>query len=119
MWASTLWPLASSTRNIAFGRASTTLPSISMTPSFFAISSANSLGPADPLGHGPVRTAPGEGNGCDTPDEPTDVGHAQPWAHTQGVILRHTAAPAVPEGRATALGPRALTKREFHPLCRG
>src|SRR5690606_27626260 len=43
MCARTLWPFDSSTRNIAFGRASTTLPSISMTPSFFAISSANSL----------------------------------------------------------------------------
>src|SRR5215217_2377919 len=40
MWASTLWPLLSSTRNIALGRASTIVPSISMTPSFFAMSSA-------------------------------------------------------------------------------
>src|SRR5690606_20012495 len=42
MCASTLCPLLSSTRNIAFGSASITLPSISMTPSFFAMSSANS-----------------------------------------------------------------------------
>src|SRR5680860_732235 len=40
MWARTLWPLLSSTRNIAFGRASTTVPSISITPSFFGMSSA-------------------------------------------------------------------------------
>src|SRR5687768_16817489 len=40
MWARTLCPLLSSTRNIAFGRASTTVPSISITPSFFGMSSA-------------------------------------------------------------------------------
>src|SRR3712207_7997068 len=40
MWASTLCPLVSSTRKNAFGRASTTVPSISMTPSFLAMSSA-------------------------------------------------------------------------------
>src|SRR5829696_10579252 len=40
MWARTLWPLDSSTLNMAFGRASTTVPSISMTPSFFGIASA-------------------------------------------------------------------------------
>src|SRR3954452_15938322 len=39
MWARTLCPLLSSTRNIAFGRASTTVPSISITPSFFGMSS--------------------------------------------------------------------------------
>src|SRR5699024_254484 len=52
MCASTLWPLLSSTRNIAFGSASTTWPSISMTPSFLAMSSANCsavLTPAQPL----------------------------------------------------------------------
>src|SRR5262245_24249942 len=41
MCAKTLWPLASSTRNMAFGSGSTTRPSISMAPSFFGISSAN------------------------------------------------------------------------------
>src|SRR5680860_730533 len=41
MCARTLWPFESSTRNMAFGRASTTLPSISMTPSFLAMSSAH------------------------------------------------------------------------------
>src|SRR3954465_13212721 len=40
MWAGTLCPLLSSTRNIAFGSASTTVPSISITPSFFGMSSA-------------------------------------------------------------------------------
>src|SRR5437763_3160956 len=40
MWASTLWPLLSSTRNMALGRASTTVPSISITPSFLGMSSA-------------------------------------------------------------------------------
>src|SRR4029079_19015365 len=40
MWARTLCPLLSSTRNIALGRASTTVPSISITPSFFGMSSA-------------------------------------------------------------------------------
>src|SRR5579859_6714422 len=40
MWASTLCPLLSSTRNIALGRGSTTRPSTSMAPSFFAMSSA-------------------------------------------------------------------------------
>src|SRR3954447_3113958 len=40
MWASTLCPLLSSTRNIALGRGSTTRPSTSMAPSFLAISSA-------------------------------------------------------------------------------
>src|SRR5690242_8074533 len=40
MCARTLWPLLSSTRNIALGRASTTVPSISITPSFFGMSSA-------------------------------------------------------------------------------
>src|SRR3954451_16726286 len=39
MWARTLCPLLSSTRNIALGRASTTVPSISITPSFFGMSS--------------------------------------------------------------------------------
>src|SRR6476620_4279037 len=39
MWARTLCPLLSSTRNMAFGRASTTVPSISITPSFFGMSS--------------------------------------------------------------------------------
>jgi hypothetical protein len=39
--------LVSSTRNIAFGRASTIVPSISMTPSFLAISSVYLL-VADP-----------------------------------------------------------------------
>src|SRR4051812_7830618 len=39
MCARTLWPLVNSTRNIALGRASTTEPSISMTPSFLAIPS--------------------------------------------------------------------------------
>src|SRR5689334_19049708 len=39
MWASTLCPLLSSTRNIALGSASTTAPSISITPSFLAIAS--------------------------------------------------------------------------------
>src|SRR6188472_1382456 len=53
MWARTLWPLLSSTRNIAFGRASETVPSISITPSFFGMSSAissvvGSLLPVDP-----------------------------------------------------------------------
>src|SRR6266508_4025424 len=33
--ARTLWPLESSTRNIAFGRGSTTVPSTSIAPSFF------------------------------------------------------------------------------------
>src|SRR6478752_2181376 len=63
MWASTLWPLVSSTRNIAFGRASTTLPSISMTPSFFAISSANcrSCGSAHINRSHPVRGGVGRG----------------------------------------------------------
>ena len=37
MCASTTCPLLSSTRNIAFGRASTTEPSTSMTPSFLAM----------------------------------------------------------------------------------
>src|SRR6195952_5942427 len=40
MWANTLCPLVSSTRNIALGSGSTTRPSTSMAPSFFAISSA-------------------------------------------------------------------------------
>src|SRR4029450_6433945 len=35
MCARTRWPLASSTRNMAFGRGSTTVPSTSMAPSFF------------------------------------------------------------------------------------
>src|SRR5919107_24264 len=34
MWASTLCPFSSSTRNMAFGRGSTTVPSTSMTSSF-------------------------------------------------------------------------------------
>src|SRR5690554_2516527 len=41
MWARTLWPFVNSTRNIALGRASTTAPSISMTPSFLAITSSS------------------------------------------------------------------------------
>src|ERR671911_2743727 len=44
MWARTLCPLLSSTRNIAFGRASTIVPSISMTPSFLAIPSQSAVG---------------------------------------------------------------------------
>src|SRR4051794_32120298 len=39
MCASTLCPLDSSTRNIAFGRASTMVPSSSITPSFLGMSS--------------------------------------------------------------------------------
>src|SRR4029453_9936146 len=35
MCARTRWPLANSTRNMAFGRGSTTVPSTSMAPSFF------------------------------------------------------------------------------------
>src|SRR5688572_3285226 len=33
MWASTLWPFSSSTRNIAFGRGSTTVPSSTIASS--------------------------------------------------------------------------------------
>src|SRR5215470_5210563 len=33
-WASTLWPFSSSTRNIAFGSGSTTVPSTSIASSF-------------------------------------------------------------------------------------
>src|SRR6185437_13346389 len=40
MWARTLCPLLSSTRNMALGSGSTTLPSTSMAPSFLAMSSA-------------------------------------------------------------------------------
>src|SRR3954465_5663792 len=40
MWARTRWPFSSSTRNIAFGRGSTTRPSTSIAPSFLAMSSA-------------------------------------------------------------------------------
>src|ERR1700760_468823 len=40
MWASTLCPLSSSTLKKAFGRDSTTVPSISMAPSFLGMSSA-------------------------------------------------------------------------------
>src|SRR5580658_975102 len=40
MWARTLCPLSSSTRKKAFGSDSTTVPSISMAPSFLGISSA-------------------------------------------------------------------------------
>src|SRR5690606_33701098 len=36
MWARTLWPLSSCTLNMAFGSDSTTVPSISMAPSFLA-----------------------------------------------------------------------------------
>src|SRR6478735_4255506 len=39
MWARTLCPLLSSTRNMAFGRASVMVPSSSITPSFFGMSS--------------------------------------------------------------------------------
>src|SRR5450759_4715237 len=77
MWASTLWPLASSTRNIAFGKASTTLPSISMTPSFFAISSANSL-----------------------MDEPGHVGHDETTRAFRGFVQGHD-----PRRAASATGP--------------
>src|SRR3970040_2831508 len=34
MWASPLWPVSSSTRNRAFGRGSTTVPSTSIASSF-------------------------------------------------------------------------------------
>src|SRR6266851_1207188 len=34
MWASTLWPFSSSTRNIAFGNGSTTVPSTRIVSSF-------------------------------------------------------------------------------------
>src|SRR3712207_3107357 len=37
MWASTRCPFCSSTRNIALGSGSTTRPSTSMAPSFFAM----------------------------------------------------------------------------------
>src|SRR5690606_19537308 len=42
IWANTLWPLSSSTRNIAFGKGSMTVPSISMT-SCFAMGSTDLL----------------------------------------------------------------------------
>src|SRR6476620_6145798 len=81
MWARTLCPLLSSTRNMAFGRASTTVPSISITPSFFGMSSTIcwSNGPLRgtdglPLLHC-LRSGPGTGGpgtsrlaGCE-PDE--------------------------------------------------
>src|SRR5687767_4744062 len=57
MWARTLCPLLSSTRNIALGRASTTVPSISITPSFFGMSSAICGGTFGRLPVGP-GTAP-------------------------------------------------------------
>ena len=44
MWARTLCPVDNSTRNIAFGRASITEPSISMTPSLLAMASLTVLG---------------------------------------------------------------------------
>src|SRR5437667_6810100 len=49
MWASTLWPFSSSTRNIAFGSGSTTVPSTWM-PSSFARVLSLSLGHRQDLG---------------------------------------------------------------------
>src|SRR4051794_19420279 len=43
MWASTRCPFCSSTRNIALGSGSTTRPSTSMAPSFFAMPGTRSL----------------------------------------------------------------------------
>src|SRR4051794_18664264 len=43
MWASTRCPFCSSTRNIALGSGSTTRPSTSMAPSFFAMPDTASL----------------------------------------------------------------------------
>ena len=54
LWPRTTWPFFSSTRNIALGRASITVPSISMTPSFFAISSVYPLHVSDRLRRMPL-----------------------------------------------------------------
>src|SRR5664279_595589 len=85
MWASTRWPFVSSTRNDAFGNASTTLPSTSMTPSFLAKNSAN----VDELDTQARKNA-----------RPTSL------AHDEGTLNRrkrqHTSALA--EGVAQALG---------------
>src|SRR5580765_6773378 len=48
MWASTLWPFSSSTRNIAFGSGSTTVPSTWMPSSF-----ATAVMPSNPLSRAP------------------------------------------------------------------
>src|SRR5919202_2930760 len=81
MWARTLWPLLSSTRNIALGRASTTVPSISMTPSFLGMSSAFLL---TALAGCPARAGPG----------------VRPFRHTGDGVL---AGPDQPRGPARTL----------------
>src|SRR5439155_2815019 len=61
MWASTLCPLSSSTRNIAFGSGSETVPSTSIA-SFFGIPSFDSRPPHDTRirdGSGTKRMTPG------------------------------------------------------------
>src|SRR5687768_637777 len=48
MWASTLWPFSSSTRNMAFGNGSTTVPSTRIVSSFgFAMVPTTSGGGSD------------------------------------------------------------------------
>src|SRR5262249_38976181 len=81
-WARTLWPLSSSTRNMAFGSGSTTVPSTSM---------ASSLVMANPEGLGPSVEPPEDvpalfGNG----DRVLEVGgEAAVGGDRRPVVLQH------------------------------
>src|SRR5699024_2916415 len=103
MCASTLWPLLSSTRNIAFGSASTTWPSISMTPSFLAMSSANCSAVLTPAHLLPAHTSLHDGTaaGAEGGGEPS-----------------HTAGPRTANGSSYGTWPHARN-RSGHILRRG
>src|SRR5262245_40599719 len=91
MWASTLWPFSSSTRNIAFGSGSTTVPSTWMPSSFATRLLAFSLGHRQDLG--PLRTD----------------GHRVLEVSAQGTVPRH-------HRPAVRLGHDVGTARVHHRL---
>src|SRR6266403_1003527 len=68
-WARTLWPLSISTRNIALGNGSTTVPSTSIASSLLIIS----LPPPWRLGRTPSVDADREDTGCSEHDGSRDL----------------------------------------------
>src|SRR5699024_10406262 len=128
MCASTLWPLLSSTRNIAFGSASTTWPSISMTPSFLAMSSANCSAVLTPahllpahtsLHDGTAAGAEGGGESSHRAGQSTPNGSSYgTWPHGRNrsvhILLRGVSHQRLPAFRAAA--PSAGRARFLHRI---
>src|SRR4028119_112680 len=101
MWASTRCPFCSSTRNIALGSGSTTRPSTSMAPSFFAMPNTASL----------TRWCwwCGAGSGL-------VLGHARSRRDPAGtyVVGADQVVPALPRGRPASCGHSTTTRRREH-----